>query len=216
MALHLFYGPGMQSSIRIHASIARPGWIAGLLVCIGLGATQVGCGAGPAPGDTAAEEHLWAHQPQEVRIAALRREVAKLGPGVSPAEADRLATLAIQHAEFLASKYHMSRPVELHNMMVSVGLRPRGKCFQLANDLYLRLRAERFRTLALCRGIADADDFWNEHSCVVVTARGKPFSTGLVLDAWRYAGKLRWIGVAADHHPWKLKTNYIPGYRDMR
>ena len=26
-----------------------------------------------------------------------------------------------------------------------------------------------------------------------------------MLDPWRYAGKLRWIRVAADPHPWKIR-----------
>ena len=60
-------------------------------------------------------------------------------------------------------------------------------------------------TLELRRGIAWKDDLWNEHNCVVVTARGAPFESGVVLDAWRNAGRLRWAPVRMDHYPWRPK-----------
>ena len=180
-----------------------------LVVVVG----AVGCGSnaiianpvGPAPGDTPAQERLWAREPQGVRIEALRRDLLNLGPGVSEPEAGELAGTAVRFSEQLARADGLTRPVELHNVLVNVGLRPSGRCFEVADDLYVRLRKLDLRTFDLYRAVADKDDLWHEHNCVVATARGQPFATGMVLDGWRYAGKLRWIRVTADHHPWVRK-----------
>jgi hypothetical protein len=160
---------------------------------------------GPAPGDTAAQERLWTHTPQPDRILTLRQDLLSLGPEVASDDADELAGVAVRYAERLAADYGMSRPIELHNVMVNMGLRKGGLCYQLADDMFVRVRDMKLKSFDLYRAIADKDDIWHEHNTVVVTARGRPFETGIVLDPWRYAGKLRWIRVAADHHPWKIR-----------
>ena len=177
--------------------------LAAVLACTGCGV--VANPNGPAPGDTDAQEALWVYAAQDARVEALRRDVAGLAPNVNPAEAERLAGAAVRYSEVLADEYHLSRPVELNNILIHLGIRLRGLCYELADDLYVRLRDLNLRTLDLYRGTADKGDLWHEHNCVVVTARGKPFETGIVLDAWRYAGKLRWIKVAEDHHPWQVR-----------
>jgi len=39
----------------------------------------------------------------------------------------------------------------------------------------------------------------------VVTAKGQPFEQGIVLDAWRYQGRLFWSPLRKDpeHYEWK-------------
>jgi hypothetical protein len=71
--------------------------------------------------------------------------------------------------------------------------------------MFIKLRGMNLYSFDLYRAIADKDDLWHEHNTVVVTARGRPFETGVVLDPWRYAGMLRFIRVADDHHPWKIR-----------
>jgi hypothetical protein len=160
---------------------------------------------GPAPGDTAAQEALWVRRPQPDRILALRQKLMALGPEVNPDDADDLAGTAVRYSEQLARRYEMTRPIEIHNVMVNMGLRKGGLCYQLADEMFIKLRDMNLYSFDLYRAIADKDDIWHEHNTVVVTARGRPFETGVVLDAWRYAGKLRFIRVAEDHHPWKIR-----------
>ena len=170
--------------------------------------TAGGCIAdpnGPAPGDTPAQEALWVRRPQPDRILSLRQQLVALGPEVSPDDADDLAGTAVRYSERLARQYEMSRPIELHNVLVNVGLRKGGLCYQLADEMFIKLRDMNLYSFDLYRAIADKDDIWHEHNTVVVTARGRPFETGVVLDPWRYAGKLRFIRVADDHHPWKIR-----------
>ena len=160
---------------------------------------------GPAPGDTAAQEALWTRRPEPDRILSLRQQLITLGPDINPDDADDLAVAAVQYAEELARQYEMARPIEFHNVMVNLGLRKGGLCFQLADDMFVHLRDMNLQSFDLYRAIADKDDLWHEHNTVVVTARDRPFETGVVLDPWRYAGKLRFIRVAHDHHPWKIR-----------
>jgi hypothetical protein len=68
--------------------------------------------------------------------------------------------------------------------------------------MYLRLRELDLKTFDLHWGVAHKGDLWLEHSGVIVTPRGRPFAEGLVLDAWRHSGRLRWATVAGDRYPW--------------
>jgi hypothetical protein len=108
-------------------------------------------------------------------------------------------------------EYGLFRPVELNNILIQIGLKRRGLCFQLADDLFCRLRGMDLKTLDLHEGQAAVGDLIEEHNCVVVTDKGKPFHTGMLLDAWRYAGKLRWMSIADDtQHDWKERPVQPP------
>ena len=135
-------------------------------------------------------------------VDALRAEILALGESVSETEASVLADTAVRYARVMADRYDMVRPIEVHNTLVNLGLRKRGLCYQCAEDLYARLRQLDLKTLRLHWGVAHKDDLWLEHSGVIVTARDRPFADGLVLDAWRHAGKLRWANVSEDRYPW--------------
>lgn len=140
----------------------------------------------------------------EPYIDELRGEILSLGDEgeVDPGEAQLLADTAVRYGMVLARSYHMVRPIEIHNAMVNLGLRKRGLCYQTAEDMYVRLRELDLQTLRLHWGVAHRGDLWLEHSGVIVTARDRPFSEGLVLDAWRHSGRLRWARVGGDRYPW--------------
>jgi hypothetical protein len=139
-------------------------------------------------------------------VDELRDELIALGDEgeVDPAEAQLLAETAITQSAALARSYGMAPPIEIHNVMVNLGLRPRGLCYQCAEDLYVKLRDLNLKTLQLHWGVSHRFDLWLEHSGVIVTARGRPFEGGLVVDFWRHAGKLRWAQVARDRYPWVM------------
>jgi hypothetical protein len=135
-------------------------------------------------------------------IDELRSELLALGDEVGEDEATLLADRAVRHADELRRQYRMVRPIELHNVLVNLGLRKRGLCYQCAEDMYVCVRDLKLKTLDLYWGVAHKGDLWLEHSGVIVTARGHPFSEGLVLDAWRHSGRLRWARVDGDRYPW--------------
>jgi hypothetical protein len=148
-------------------------------------------------------------------IDGLRGEILALGEEVDPHEAALLADTAVRHGMVLARSYRMVRPIEIHNTLVNFGLRKRGLCYQTAEDMYVRLRGLGLKSLQLHWGVSHKGDLWLEHSGVIVTARGRPFGEGLVLDAWRHSGRLRWAKVGQDRYPWvRMFKRKFPELRD--
>lgn len=186
------------------------------------------------------EGHPWservAEQVAPKHVLALRADLIALGqtpageaqtagaseradgaePIPSPDEALLLASGAIQHAADLAKAYNQVEPIELHNSMVRMGLRPRGLCYQYGEDMMAYLRGLRLKTFDLYWAVADRDSLLHAHSSVVVTARGRPFEEGMVLDPWRHAGRLRWARVKQDRYPWVNLTEWKWGVPVVR
>ncbi len=136
---------------------------------------------------------------QDQKYLALAEMIENLGPGVDPEEARRAARIAIDYSLELKRQYRVTDPPLIHNMKVNMGLRPRGLCYQWADDLEARLRQENFRTLTLHRAIANSDrPFLIEHSTVIISRKGDPFEKGIVLDPWRYGGTLYWAPTLKD------------------
>ena len=129
--------------------------------------------------------------------------IARLGPGVDPEEARRVVQEAYTTGRDLKREWRVVWPPGLQNYLVHVGARKGGLCFQWAGRLLLRLDALHLQTLELHW----AESFINtasEHNVIVVTARGQPFAQGILLDNWRYGGRLVWGPVTADpHYEWK-------------
>ncbi|MDU8912909.1 hypothetical protein [Aestuariicoccus sp. MJ-SS9] len=127
------------------------------------------------------------------RIARLRSDILALGPGVDAEEAARAARIAIEYPLKLRQDYQVSDPAIVHNMKVNSGLRPRGLCYQWADDLQARLAKEEFETLDMHRAIANARKVFRiDHSTVVLSASGAAWDRGIVLDPWRFGGTLYW------------------------
>lgn len=142
------------------------------------------------------------HAPQPERIAALTDEIVGISPQIDPGEASDCASVAVRYTALLRQAYGLSGHGELNCLLVDLGLAPRGKCFELADDLNAQLRGREYRTLEFTRAICYWDKLFWEHNCVVLTARGQPFGEGLVLDPWRNPGVLRWARVSRDVYPW--------------
>jgi hypothetical protein len=132
---------------------------------------------------------------------SLAQQLSQLSPDVRPGEALRIAQSAEATSRALARRYRVVGPALFHNFLVNTGLRQRGLCFQWTEDLLAQLQSLKRESLELHWGVARAST-WREHNCVVVVAEGRPFRSGIVLDAWRHAGHLYWAPVASDHYPW--------------
>lgn len=124
-----------------------------------------------------------------------------LGPSVDRREAALTAETACAYSLELAKQYRVVRPAIWHNMLVNVGLKQRGLCFQWADDLSAKLESLHLRTLKVRRGVARLETR-REHSSVVLTAPGQAFDQGIVLDAWRHSGNLYWCHIKDDKYPW--------------
>ncbi len=129
--------------------------------------------------------------------ASLRRRIAALSPSVSPDDARRVVYTAYMTGVELRRQWRVVWLPGVQNLLVNIGARKGGLCFQWATELLVRLDALKLQTLELHW----AESFANtsgEHNVIVVTARGQAFEKGILLDNWRYSGQLVWTQVAMD------------------
>ena len=136
-----------------------------------------------------------------VNAAHLANCLGGLSPSVDPTEAALAAETACACAWQLRQEYRVVGTPWFHNMLVNVGIRKRGLCYQWADDLTASLEALQLRTLVLSRAVARLGTR-HEHSGVVLTAPGVRFEHSIVLDAWRHSGQLHWAKVRQDKYPW--------------
>jgi len=133
----------------------------------------------------------------------LTQRIASLGPEVSPSEAQQVAECAYRTGRDLRREWKVVWPPGLQNFLVNSGAKKGGLCFQWATELLIRLDRLKLKTLDLHW----AESFprtASEHNVIVVTARGQPMSQGILLDNWRYSGRLLWGPIHGDpHYDWK-------------
>lgn len=160
--------------------------LAGLLSLVTL--LLVGCAKAP----------ITLPPPDAAEVSRLAQEIVEFGPEVDPEEASRLASISYDYALQLRTEYQVEDPPLIHNMKVNMGLKPRGLCYQWADDIEARLRKENFKTLQFYRAIANADNIRIEHSVVIVSRRGDSMFQGVVIDGWRDGGRLYWTKTLED------------------
>ena len=134
--------------------------------------------------------------------ARLDRALRDLGPAVDPAESQRLARVIVGTVEEARVASGLAGGALRRNVAVNLGLRDWGLCWHWTEHLGERLRREPLRSFAFHWGCAHAGSTLREHNALVVTARGRPFAEGLVIDPWRRGGRLTWVRVADDRYPW--------------
>lgn len=141
----------------------------------------------------------------------LARAIFALGPDVDPGEARRAARISYAHAHDLAIAYEITDPPLVHNTKVNMGLKPRGLCWHWAEDMEKRFVAEKFKTLDIQRAIANADNPLRiDHSTALISARGQPMESGIVLDPWRNGGRLFWASVKDDRrYDWQPQQEVL-------
>jgi hypothetical protein len=126
----------------------------------------------------------------------LAQQLAALSPRVNPEEAKLLAACAFATVGKLRREYRMFGTPIFNNFLVYHGIRKRGYCYQWSEDLLVALDKLKLRTLELRWGEAHPGT-WRENNCIVVTAKGQPFSQGIMLECWRHLGHLSFGPVAA-------------------
>jgi hypothetical protein len=127
----------------------------------------------------------------------LRARITALSPDVDPDEAQRVAELAYTTGRELKKEWKVVWPPGLQNFLVNTGVRKGGLCFQWAERLLLRLADLKWETLEF-HWAESFDKTASEHNVIVVTAKGQPFAQGILLDNWRYGGRLVWGPIVED------------------
>ncbi|MBO9466772.1 hypothetical protein J7443_16130 [Tropicibacter sp. R15_0] len=136
---------------------------------------------------------------EETKIAELTEMLLRLGPGVDPEEAARVARIAVEEPLVWAKQWGVVDAPIIHNMQVNSGRKPRGLCKHWAEDLQQRLKRENLQSLDLHRAIANYDSILIEHSTLIVSAKGAAWDQGIVVDPWRLGqGQLYFTPVKKD------------------
>ena len=138
---------------------------------------------------------------------ALVNKLAALSSRVDRNEARLLAECAYATADRLRGQYRMFGTPIFNNFLVYHGLRKRGYCYQWTADLLVALDTLKLRTLELHWGESYAGT-WRENNCLVITAKGQPFDSGMIVDAWRHFGHLRWNLLRSDEDRYFENTKY--------
>ena len=146
--------------------------------------------------------------PAAKRAQLLAANIRSMGSSVDPQEASAVALRAVQYSAQLASFYQAVRPAWLQNHLVNTGQRERGLCFQWMIDLHAAVAPLSPATLEFHFAVA-REGRPREHNALVVSARGAPIETGLVLDPWRHSGRLEWAPFLKDKYPWTRPTNIV-------
>ena len=138
---------------------------------------------------------------------ALASQLAALSPRVDRNEAKLLADCAYATVSQLRRQYHMFGTPIFNNFLIYHGLKKRGYCYQWSEDLLIALDALKLTSLELRWGESNPGN-WRENNCLVVTARGQPFRSGIMLDCWRHLGHLYFGPVVADTDPYLENSAY--------
>ena len=133
----------------------------------------------------------------------LRGRITALSSSVDPEEAQRVAQIAYTIGRELKREWRVTWPPGLHNFLVNTGARKGGLCFQWAERLLLRLAEQSWETVEF-HWAESFETTASEHNVIVVTAKGQHFSHGILLDNWRYGGRIIWGPIVEDpHYHWK-------------
>jgi len=205
----------MQNGVHSHARVlcSAERWLVHLVV--GTIVLFVLCTTGFASADQEPPKPSASFEVPRSDIAkaeALTNQVAALSPKVDPKEARLLAECAYAIASRLRGQYQMFGTPIFNNFLVYHGFRKRGYCYQWTADLLVALDALKPKTLELHWGESYAGT-WRENNCLVITAKGQPFDRGMILDAWRHFGHLRWNLVLSDEDRYFENTKYAERVR---
>lgn len=127
----------------------------------------------------------------------LRGRIVALGPNIDPDEARRIAEIAYTTGRDLKKEWRVVWPPGLQNFLVNTGQRKGGLCFQFAERLLWRLSAQSWNSVEF-HWAESFETTASEHNVIVVTAKGQDFYQGIILDNWRYGGRLVWGSVLED------------------
>lgn len=139
---------------------------------------------------------------QEASIIQLTEALIGLGNMIDVAEAKSVAYDAVVYPLILANKWGMMYPPQYHNVLVNSGRRSRGLCYQWTEDMTTLMRKKNLRSFDLHHGMVFRHTK-DEHNSLIISAKGDDLRKGIVLDPWRFSGKLYWAKVIDDKkHPW--------------
>lgn len=147
-------------------------------------------------------------------VDALAAQLRALSPSVTAQDAATLAREAHAYPMHLANVWKITSPPLLNNLRRNNDEAEYGLCIDWTYAMRQRMRGLGLASFDWYWGIANEGSDLFEHSSLVATAKGAPFTQGVVLDPWRNSGKLYWAKIGTDPKyewgPYKEPEGWTP------
>lgn len=139
------------------------------------------------------------------RVVALKHSLAGLHGAAPPAdvvaEADAIARTVIERLYALSQRFKIAGSALIQNFLINRGIKEEGFCYHYVDDLLKTLSSREWKQFDLRWGSAWSGTY-RENNALVITAKDRPFFSGIAIDAWRTAGRPFWTPVEGDRFPW--------------
>ncbi len=123
-------------------------------------------------------------------------------------EAEDIAMRMVEQTRRTSQEFKMVNSPFLNNILVNVGAKKGGQCYQWVRVLFTALPSKPYEAFERSWGGAHLDNIM-ENNSVIFTIRGQPLNEGILYDAWRGQGNPWWRKVSKDHYPWKVRFSEI-------
>ena len=141
-------------------------------------------------------------------VVDLKKDLVGIAGKSSASEADLMAKKIIQKLYDLSNEYKVTGSALINNLLINMKAKNKGFCYQYTDELRKMLQKRTWRHFDFHWGAA-WNQTWRENNGLVITAKGKPFESGIVVDAWRTASKPYWTLVKGDRYPWVKLENVV-------
>lgn len=135
---------------------------------------------------------------KEKNILKLSQLLQGLEENITQEEAIKLSKELFTQTAVLAHTFQMTSPPQYHNFLVNVGLKEKGLCYHWSDTLYKHFNKQDYLSFEFHLMGVSIGEYWHEHNSLVVGTKGKKIEEGIVIDPWRYSGKLYFSKVKED------------------
>jgi len=134
----------------------------------------------------------------QTKIKELSYLLHSMDNTVPQSEVLELSKDIFHKTEQLREEFEMTSPPQLHNFLVTVGMREKGLCYHWSDALYLYLIAKKYDAFEFHLMGANIGEYFYEHNALVVVAKGGKIEEGVIIDPWRDSGELYFSKVQDD------------------
>ncbi len=123
---------------------------------------------------------------------------------IAAQESEDIAIRMVTTTRVLSKKFDMIHSAILNNLLVNIGSKEGGQCYQWVRGLLAELPPTPYQVYERTWGGSRVHKFL-ENNSVIFTVRGQDLQTGVLYDAWRDHGNPWWRFVKKDHYPWSVR-----------
>lgn len=123
---------------------------------------------------------------------------------IAQQEAEDIAIRLVTATNETDKKFNMINSAILNNLLVNIGSKEGGQCYQWVRALMKALPPQPYVVFERTWGGSRVHHFL-ENNSVIFTVRGQDLQTGILYDVWRDHGHPWWRFVKKDHYPWSVR-----------